>query len=75
MIEDTFAERVKAGKDDPQSAVIGMFLAKKHDPSYRDNANVNVQLAGPVAIQFNLTNSTPAQALSTESATPDDSTQ
>ena len=53
-IRSNFKQRALAGKDDGQSAIIGMFLAKKIDPSYRDNAaTVNVQV-GPVAIQFNL---------------------
>lgn len=53
-IEQEFSSRALAGKDDPQSAVIGMFLAKKHDPSYRENAQLQVNVHGPVAIQFNL---------------------
>ena len=54
-IRSSFHKRAIAGKEDQQSAVIGMFLLKKADPRYRDNANVSVNLAGPVAIQFNLT--------------------
>ena len=54
-IRHAFHKRAIAGKEDQQSAVIGMFLLKKADPRYRDNASVSVNLAGPVAIQFNLT--------------------
>ena len=53
-IEHEFYSRALAGKEDGQSAIIGMFTLKKIDPRYRDNANVSVNLAGPVAIQFNL---------------------
>lgn len=54
-IEANFHERALAGKEDGQSAIIGMFCLKKLDPSYRDNANVSVQLQGPVAVSFNIT--------------------
>lgn len=53
-IESNFADRAVAGKEDGQSAIIGMFMAKRADPRYRDNAQVNVAVTGPVAIQFNL---------------------
>lgn len=36
-----------------------MFRMKKLDPSYRDNAQVNVLATGPVAIQFNIDSNTP----------------
>jgi hypothetical protein len=52
-IEGNFYDRVMEGKTDGQSAIIGMFLAKRIDPAYRDNAIVNVQAHGPVAIQLN----------------------
>ena len=54
QIEEQFYQRALAGKEDGQSAIIGMFTLKKIDPRYRDNAQVSVQLQGPVAIQFNV---------------------
>ncbi len=52
-IEGNFYDRVMEGKTDGQSAIIGMFLAKRIDPAYRDNAVVQVNASGPVAMQFN----------------------
>lgn len=46
--------RIMEGKADPQSAVLTMFRVKKLDPSYRDNAVAQVNMVGPIAIQFNL---------------------
>lgn len=69
-IESNFADRAVAGKEDGQSAIIGMFLAKRADPRYRDNAQVNVTANGPVAIQFNLSN-TPTEAKQIDQADPE----
>jgi hypothetical protein len=55
QIESSFYDRAIAGKDDPQSAIIGMYISKKIQPKYRENAQLQVNVAGPVAIQFNLT--------------------
>ena len=52
-IKQSFRERAVAGKEDGSSAIIGMFLMKKIDPSYRENAVVNLTVAGPAAIQMN----------------------
>ncbi len=52
-IEENFYQRAIAGKSDQQSAVIGMFTLKKINNSYRDNAVVQVNASGPVAMQFN----------------------
>lgn len=69
-IRSAFHARAVAGKEDAQSAVIGMFMLKKADPRYRDNATVNVTANGPVAIQFNL--SAPStEAKHIDEATPE----
>lgn len=52
-IKASFNERAIAGKEDGQSAIIGMFLAKKIDPRYRENAGVQINATGPVAVQLN----------------------
>ena len=52
-IEESFYERAVAGKGDQQSAIIGMFTLKKINTKYRENAQVNVSIAGPAAIQMN----------------------
>lgn len=57
--EEIIDQRVETGQIDPQSAVLTMFRTKRLDPRYRDNAVVNVNAVGPVAIQFNLSPSTP----------------
>ena len=53
-MEEHIDNRVFAGKDDPQSAVLTMFRVKRLDPRYRDNAPTNVNLTGPVSIQLNI---------------------
>ena len=53
-IEHEFYNRALAGKEDGQSAIIGMFTLKRIDPAYRENAQVNLQVTGPVAVQFNV---------------------
>ena len=64
-IERNFLDRALAGPSDPQSAVIGMFLSKKHDPSYRENGGgINVNATGPVSIVFNLDSHTPTSSVS-----------
>lgn len=61
--EEQIDQRVFVGQSDPQSAVLTMFRTKRLDPRYRDNAVVNVNAVGPVAIQFNLSASAqPTQA-------------
>lgn len=52
-IEENFYERAVAGKADGSSALIGMFISKKINPQYRDNAVVSVTSHGPTAIQLN----------------------
>ncbi len=52
-IKANFKDRALAGKEDGQSAIIGMFLAKKIDPTYRDNAVLAINAQGPVAVQLN----------------------
>jgi transposase-like protein len=64
-IEAEFDRRALAGKEDGQSAIIGMFRLKRINPAYRDNAQMNVTVHGPVAIQFNLLTPAPAQAIPT----------
>lgn len=54
-IEEHIDNRVFAGKDDPQSAVLTMFRTKRLDPRYRDNAPTQVNISGPVAVQLNFT--------------------
>lgn len=53
-LEEEIQRRALAGKEDSWSANLLMFRTKRLDPSYRDNAQVNVNAVGPVAIQFNL---------------------
>ena len=55
-IEDHFYRRALAGKEDGQSAIIGMFTLKKIDPRYKDSNN-SVVLHGPVQINFALDSS------------------
>lgn len=69
-IRSSFHKRAIAGKEDQQSAVIGMFMLKKADPRYRDNAAINVTANGPVAIQFNLSQASP-EAKRLEQADPE----
>jgi len=57
--ESQMHARILAGKDDPGSTNLTMFRVKRLDPAYRDNAVVNVNAVGPVAIQFNLNQSLP----------------
>ena len=52
-IEHNFYQRAVAGKEDGQSAIIGMFTLKRINPQYRENAQVNLTVAGPAAIQMN----------------------
>lgn len=52
-IEENFYQRAVAGKEDGQSAIIGMFTLKRINPAYRDNAVVHVNAQGPSAIQLN----------------------
>lgn len=52
-IRSVFHQRAIAGKADQQSAVIGMFMLKKADPRYRDNAVAQLTINGPVAVQLN----------------------
>lgn len=59
QIKSNFKQRALAGKEDGQSAIIGMFLAKRIDPAYRDNAIVQVNAVGPSMIQMNFTAPTP----------------
>jgi hypothetical protein len=51
--EDLIDNRTAKGQSDPQSAVLTMFRTKRLDPRYRDNAVVQVNAVGPVAIQLN----------------------
>ena len=51
--EEQLHARIMRGQDDPQSAVLTMFRVKRLDPAYRDNAVVQVNTVGPVAIQLN----------------------
>lgn len=59
LLEEEIQRRALAGKEDPGSPNLLMFRTKRLDPAYRENAVVNVNAVGPVAIQFNL--STPLQ--------------
>ena len=52
-IKHNFKDRALAGKEDGQSAIIGMFLAKKIDPTYRENSGIQLNVQGPVAVQLN----------------------
>lgn len=51
--EEKVDERAFTGQSDPQSAVLTMFRMKRLDPRYRDNAVVQVNASGPVAMQLN----------------------
>ena len=50
--------RALAGKEDPGSTNLLMFLTKKHDPTFRDNTP-SVQFNGPVQINFNIDSNSP----------------
>ena len=64
--EDLIDNRTALGPRDPQSAVLTMFRTKRLDPRYRDNAVVQVNAVGPVAIQLNF--GAPALTQSTQAA-------
>lgn len=67
LLETEIQRRALAGKEDPGSPNLLMFRTKRLDPAYRDNAVVNVNAVGPVAIQFNL--NTPVQTEQDSDAT------
>lgn len=51
--EDIVDRRVNAYHLDQQSAVLTMFRMKRLDPRYRENAVLQVNATGPVAMQLN----------------------
>lgn len=51
--EEQIDKRVFMGSADPQSAVLTMFRTKRLDPRYRDNAVLEINAKGPVAVQLN----------------------
>lgn len=53
LLEEEIQRRALAGKEDPGSPNLLMFRTKRLDPAYRENAVVNVNAVGPVAIQLN----------------------
>ena len=55
VLEAEIKKRALAGPSDPGSSNLLMFRTKRLDPAYRENAAVNVNAIGPVAIQLNFT--------------------